>query len=224
MDILLDCFPNRQQGFFLDATGPLAYPDRLFHPKQNGGKPAGQGDAVDARLIWIDLEMTGLDPEYAVIIEIASVVTDFDLNVLGEGPRFVIHQPEAVLQNNMDEWSRNTHTDSGLLDEVRASTVSERNAEQDTVAFLSGLCEAGSCPLAGNSVWQDRRFLVKYMPELNEFLLHRNVDVSTLKELVRYWYPDVPWFAKKNTHTAVSDIHESIEELRFYRSRFFVKE
>jgi oligoribonuclease len=178
---------------------------------------------LDGNLVWIDLEMTGLDPEHAVIIEIASLVTTTNLDVVATGPAIAIHQPARILDTMMDPWSRDTHTASGLLDKVRASGVSAEQAEEATIQFLSSHTGPGESPLCGNSVWQDRRFLVKYMPRLNDFLHHRNIDVSTLKELVRRWYPHIPWFTKQNTHTAVADIHESIEELRFYRQRVFVE-
>ncbi|MEW5735812.1 MAG: oligoribonuclease [Thermodesulfobacteriota bacterium] len=176
---------------------------------------------MDDKLIWMDLEMTGLDPETAVIVEIATVVTDKDLAIVAEGPVMAIAlapEDEAA----MDEWSREHHEASGLMDRVRASRTSAAEAEERTLAFLSGLCQEKACPLCGNSVWQDRRFLVKYMPRLNEFLHHRLVDVSTVKELARRWLPGLAPYAKKHSHTAREDILESINELAYYRDKVFL--
>ena len=176
---------------------------------------------MDDYLIWMDLEMTGLDPETAVIVEIASLVTDGDLNIVAAGPVIAVaHPPEVIAA--MDEWSREHHKASGLLDRVLASKTGTAAAERETLAFLSAHVKEKTCPLAGNSVWQDRRFLVKYMPAVNEFLHHRLVDVSTIKELARRWYPALSRYEKKNAHTAESDILESIAELKFYRERVFV--
>lgn len=168
----------------------------------------------------MDLEMTGLDPDRSVIVEIATLVTDSELNVLGQGPNLVISHPESVLEN-MEPWSRRHHEASGLLARIRSSSVSTQDAQKATLDFLSSLCRAKVCPLAGNSVWQDRRFLVRYMPALNDFLHYRIVDVSTVKELVRRWYPHLPAYDKKNRHTALSDILESLAELKYYREKVF---
>src|SRR5262245_16176255 len=172
-------------------------------------------------LIWMDLEMTGLDPERNVIIEMATIITDGELNTIAEGPCFALRQPEARLAE-MDDWNVKHHTESGLLKRVRESLVSPEEAEAVTLAFLEKYTERGQSPLCGNTIWQDRRFLVRYMPLLESHLHYRMVDVSTVKELVRRWRPDlVASFSKRNEHLALSDIRESIDELRFYRDRFF---
>lgn len=173
------------------------------------------------RLVWIDLEMTGLDPEKERIIEIATIVTDSQLNLIAEGPVLAVHQPDGVL-DAMDEWCTRTHGESGLTARVRASKLTEAEAEQQTLAFLEQHLKAGQSPLCGNSVGQDRRFLVKYMPGLEAFFHYRNLDVSTVKELARRWRPDVlEGVRKKGTHLALDDIRESIDELRHYRETFF---
>jgi oligoribonuclease len=170
-------------------------------------------------LVWIDLEMTGLKPDSDSIIEIATVVTDKELTVLADGPVLAIHQSEDVLAR-MDDWNQRQHGSSGLLARVRASRVSVAEAEQRTLEFLSSLVTAGSSPMCGNSICQDRRFLARCMPELERFFHYRNLDVSTLKELARRWAPAVAdSFAKQGTHLAHADIHESIRELRHYRAR-----
>jgi len=172
-------------------------------------------------LIWIDLEMTGLSPERDAILEIATVVTDKDLEIVAEGPVLAIHQPEHVLAN-MDEWNQKQHGSSGLLARVRASTVTVAEAEARTLEFLKPLVAPGVSPMCGNSICQDRRFLARYMPELERFFHYRNLDVSTLKELARRWAPGVAEsFVKQGTHLALADIHESIRELRHYRARLF---
>lgn len=174
----------------------------------------------ELHLIWIDLEMTGLDPEVDHIIEIATIVTDADLNTIAEGPVLAIHQPDEVLAA-MDEWNTTHHGDSGLTARVRASKVSMRDAEQQTIAFLQQYVPAGVSPICGNSIGQDRRFLVKEMQELEAYFHYRNLDVSTLKELMRRWRPDLlGGFSKKGAHLALDDIRESIEELRYYRDVF----
>jgi oligoribonuclease len=170
-------------------------------------------------LVWIDLEMTGLKPDSDSIIEIATVVTDKELTVLADGPVIAIHQPEEVLAR-MDDWNQRQHGSSGLVARVRASRVSVAEAEQRTLEFLSSLVAAGSSPMCGNSICQDRRFLARCMPELERFFHYRNLDVSTLKELARRWAPAVAdGFVKQGTHLAHADIHESIRELRHYRAR-----
>ncbi|RUQ39879.1 MAG: oligoribonuclease [Candidatus Competibacteraceae bacterium] len=172
-------------------------------------------------LIWIDLEMTGLDPQTDRIIEIATLVTDSQLCIIAEGPALAIHQDDAVLAT-MDEWNQRQHGESGLLARVRASTVTEADAEQQTLAFLRQHLPAGKSPICGNSICQDRRFLARLMPELEAYFHYRNLDVSTLKELARRWYPGLKGFSKVSTHLALQDIRDSIEELRFYRERLFV--
>ena len=171
-------------------------------------------------LIWIDLEMTGLDPENDRIIEIATLVTDPQLNELAEGPVLAIHQSEAVLAG-MDEWNTRQHGASGLVERVRASTVDESEAVEQTLAFLRRYVPRGKSPMCGNSICQDRRFLARYMPALEQFFHYRNLDVSTLKELARRWRPDVyAGFSKEGAHLALQDIRESIRELDHYRAHF----
>jgi oligoribonuclease len=170
-------------------------------------------------LVWLDLEMTGLDPDRDHIIEIATVVTDKHLAVLAEGPVFAVHQPEAVL-GAMDEWNKRQHFVSGLAERVRGSSVSASEAEHATLDFLRTYAEQGMSPMCGNSVCQDRRFLVREMPALAAFFHYRNLDVSTLKILANLWVPEVAGrFEKQSTHLALADIHDSIRELRFYRER-----
>jgi len=171
-------------------------------------------------LIWIDLEMTGLNTDTDRIIEIATVVTDKHLNLLGEGPVLAIHQPENVL-NAMDDWNRKQHGGSGLADRVRASKITVGEAEQRTVDFLARWVTPGKSPMCGNSICQDRRFLAREMPSLERFFHYRNLDVSTLKELAKRWAPDVFEAMKKSsTHLALEDIRESIDELKYYREKF----
>ncbi|WP_165312442.1 oligoribonuclease [Vibrio ziniensis] len=171
----------------------------------------------DQNLIWIDLEMTGLDPETHKIIEIATIVTDSELNILAEGPVLAIHQPESEL-NKMDDWCTNTHTGSGLVERIRQSTVTEDQAVAQTIEFLEKWVPRGKSPICGNSIGQDRRFLYKHMPVLEEYFHYRYIDVSTLKELTRRWKPDVlDGFSKKGSHLALDDIRESIAELKYYR-------
>ena len=171
----------------------------------------------DENLIWIDLEMTGLDPNSVVIIEIATIVTDKNLNVIDEGPSIVIHQPDDVM-NNMDEWCTNQHGKSGLTDRVHNSAISEETAENLTIAFLKQLVPAGKSPMCGNSICQDRRFLARYMPQLEEFFHYRNLDVSTLKELTSRWAREKKMvYMKESSHLAMEDIKDSIDELKHYR-------
>ena len=169
------------------------------------------------RLIWIDLEMTGLDTDNDSIIEIATVVTDGQLNVLAEGPEYAIAHPLERLQA-MDEWNRGQHRRSGLWDRVIASQITMAQAEADTVNFLAQWVKAGASPMCGNSICQDRRFLHRLMPRLEKYFHYRNLDVSTLKELARRWAPTVlEGVRKQSAHTALSDVHDSIAELRHYR-------
>lgn len=173
------------------------------------------------RLVWIDLEMTGLDPEKERIIEMATIITDSELNLVAEGPVIAIKQPDSLL-DSMDEWCTNTHGASGLTQRVKDSKTTEAEAEQQTLEFLKQYLAAGESPLCGNSIGQDRRFLVKYMPELEAFFHYRNLDVSTVKELARRWRPDVlDGVKKKGSHLALDDIRDSINELRHYRDHFF---
>jgi oligoribonuclease len=171
-------------------------------------------------LIWLDMEMTGLDPESDRIIEVAVVVTDPQLNILAEGPVFAIHQTDEVLAG-MDAWNTGTHGRSGLTDRVKASTVTEAEAETALISFLKHFVPAGKSPMCGNSICQDRRFMARGMPKLEAFFHYRNLDVSTLKELARRWKPELAsGFKKHQKHTALADIIESIEELRYYREHF----
>ncbi len=171
-------------------------------------------------LIWIDLEMTGLDPGADFIIEIATVVTDSSLAILAEGPVLAIHRPDAVLEN-MDEWNTRQHTNSGLLERVRKSSYTCAQAESMTLDFLSKLVPPNTSPMCGNSICQDRRFLYREMPALEKYFHYRNLDVSTLKELVRRWAKADDPFPKESKHLALDDIHDSIEELQYYRDRYF---
>ncbi|MEE8731262.1 MAG: oligoribonuclease [Rahnella inusitata] len=176
--------------------------------------------ANDSNLIWIDLEMTGLDPERDRIIEIATLVTDAHLNILAEGPTIAVHQSDAQLAL-MDDWNVRTHTGSGLVERVKASPFDDNAAQQQTIEFLREWVPEGKSPICGNSVGQDRRFLFKYMPELETYFHYRYLDVSTLKELVRRWKPEVlSGFKKENTHKAMDDIRESVAELTYYREHF----
>ena len=175
---------------------------------------------MSSSLIWLDLEMTGLDPEKEVILEIATIVTDDKLELVAEGPDIFINYPEEILQA-MDEWNRNHHKASGLIDRVNTSFYDCRKAEKETLEFISRYCRKGEPLLCGNSVWQDRRFLIKHMPGLEEFFHYRIIDVSSIKELVKRWYPSLPPYEKKKAHLALSDIKESISELKYYRQKVF---
>lgn len=172
-------------------------------------------------LIWIDLEMTGLNPEEDRIIEVATIVTDSDLKIIAEGPVLAIHQPNSVL-DKMDEWNTRTHGKTGLTDRVKASRLSEADVEKQTIDFLQRLIPKNKSPMCGNSICQDRRFLARCMPELEAWFHYRNLDVSSIKELVKRWQPELlKGYSKKNTHKALDDIRESIEELEYYRKHFF---
>lgn len=172
-------------------------------------------------LIWLDMEMTGLNPDTDKVLEIAMIVTDKDLNVLAEGPVIAVHQPDAVL-DGMDEWCTSTHTASGLVARVKASAYDLAAAQAECLAFMQQWVPQGTSPMCGNSIGQDRRFMVRYLPEAEAYFHYRNLDVSTLKELVRRWKPELLGeFKKQGTHLALDDIRESIAELRFYRERIF---
>ncbi|MCT8987723.1 oligoribonuclease [Shewanella phaeophyticola] len=172
-------------------------------------------------LIWVDLEMTGLEPDVDRVIEIATLVTDQELNIIAQGPVLAIYQTDEVLAG-MDDWNQKHHGESGLIERVRASKCSEEDAIRQTIEFLTQYVPKGASPMCGNSIGQDRRFLNKYMLELEEYFHYRNIDVSTIKELVRRWNPEtMNGFSKKNTHQALEDIKESIAELQFYRKEVF---
>ncbi|MAY72554.1 MAG: oligoribonuclease [Halomonas sp.] len=193
-----------------------ASPDDTLNPRSDDAQTGPRSDA----LIWIDLEMTGLDPERERIIEVATLVTDGELNVIAEGPVIAVHQSEALL-SGMDEWNTRTHGNSGLVERVRKSQIDTREAERRTLEFLSAHVVPGTSPMCGNSIHQDRRFLEREMPELWAFFHYRNLDVSTLKELAKRWNPQaLEGFSKRNVHLAMDDIKESIAELAHYRKTF----
>ena len=174
-------------------------------------------------LIWLDMEMSGLLPDSDRILELAVVVTDADLNVLGESPVFVIHQSDAVL-DGMDAWNKGAHGRSGLIGKVKASTLNEAEATLQMVAFLQKFVPAGKSPMCGNSICQDRRFMARYMPDLERYFHYRNLDVSVFKELARRWKPEIySGFKKASKHEALADIYESIDELKYYREHFIIK-
>ncbi len=194
------------------------------NPSTESAAPAAAAPATlaksDLNLVWLDCEMTGLDPEVDRIIEIAVVVTGPNLEPRVEGPVFAIHQTDAQL-DKMDAWNKGTHGKSGLTDRVKASTIDEAQAEAALIEFLARYVPKNASPLCGNTIGQDRRFLVKYMPRLEAFFHYRNLDVSTLKELSRRWRPEVyTSFKKRQSHTALADVHESIDELAHYREHF----
>jgi oligoribonuclease len=182
-------------------------------PKQNANN-----------IVWLDMEMTGLEPDKDHIIELAMIVTDSDLNVLAVSEAVAIHQPDAIL-NGMDNWNKSTHGRSGLIDRVKASTIDERAAELAMLSFMKPWVAARTSPMAGNSICQDRRFMARYMPDLEAYFHYRNLDVSTVKELCKRWRPEIAKaFKKRSAHTAIADIVESIDELRHYREHFFIAE
>ena len=171
-------------------------------------------------LLWVDMEMSGLNPDTDKVLEVAIVVTDTQLNTVAEAPVFVVHQPASVL-DAMDSWNKATHAKSGLVERVKASTLNESEVENRMVEFLQQYVPAGVSPMCGNSVHQDRRFMVRYLPKLEAFFHYRNLDVSTLKELVKRWKPELAGgFAKHGKHEALADIYESIDELKYYREHF----
>ena len=178
-------------------------------------------ESYSENLVWMDLEMTGLDPDVERILEIATIITDSNLNVIAEGPVIVVKQSEELLAS-MDSWNTEHHTNSGLIERVRREGIPEDEAEQTTLAFIRRYVPERTAPLCGNSIGQDRRFLVRYMPQLEDYLHYRNLDVSTVKELALRWRPDVAnSMKKKSSHRALDDIKESIEELRHYKRTFF---
>ena len=195
----------------------------MSQPTEQNPEAAMQSTPIrpnEFNLVWVDMEMTGLDPDRDRIIEVAVVVTDSELNVLGEGPVFAIHQSDAIL-DGMDAWNKGTHGRSGLIDRVKASTVSEADAEKALIDFLKAYVPNGKSPMCGNTICQDRRFMARGMPRLEEFFHYRNLDVSTLKELCKRWKPELAsGFKKHQKHTALADIMESIEELKYYREHF----
>ena len=179
---------------------------------------------MSAHLLWIDLEMTGLNPEHDRIIEMATIITDGDLNVIAEGPVLAIRQEQALL-DGMDEWNQTHHSASGLLDRIAREGVAEIEAEAQTLAFIEDHVAPNTAPLCGNTIWQDRRFLSRYMKTLEGYLHYRMIDVSSIKELAKRWHPQIAFgVVKTNQHTALADIRESIEELRYYRAHLFVQE
>ena len=206
-----------------DKAGAAGTPDNTGEPARDNSHMEANGPVRpdETRLVWVDMEMTGLHPDIDRIIEVAMIVTDSELNVLAEGPVLAIHQPDAVL-DAMDRWNQSTHGKSGLIDRVRASTLTEAAAQRILLDFMRAWVPAGKTPMCGNSIGQDRRFMARYMPELEEYFLYRNLDVSTLKELAKRWAPGVyKSFKKRGAHTALADIQESIDELRHYRRYFF---
>ena len=185
--------------------------------------PSNTNIMSNDNLIWLDMEMSGLLPDSDRILELAVVVTDAELNVLGESPVFVIHQSDAVLAG-MDAWNQGTHKRSGLIDKVKASAVDETTATEQMIAYLKQFVPAGKSPMCGNSICQDRRFMAHYMPDLERYFHYRNLDVSVFKELARRWKPAIySGFKKASKHEALADIYESIDELKYYREHFIVK-
>ena len=186
-------------------------------------KPSETNNKSNDNLIWLDMEMSGLLPDSDRILELAVVVTDAELNVLGESPVLVIHQSDAVL-DGMDAWNKGTHGRSGLIEKVKASTLDEAEATTQMIAYLKQFVPAGKSPMCGNSICQDRRFMARYMPDLEAYFHYRNLDVSVFKELARRWKPTIySGFKKASKHEALADIYESIDELKYYREHFIVK-
>ena len=184
---------------------------------------ASSNNTNNNNLIWLDMEMSGLLPDSDRILELAAVVTDAELNILAESPVLVIHQSDAVL-DGMDAWNQSTHKRSGLIDKVKASTLDEQAATTQMITFLKQFLPAGKSPMCGNSICQDRRFMARYMPDLEVYFHYRNLDVSVFKELARRWKPEIySGFKKASRHEALADIYESIDELKYYREHFIVK-
>jgi len=185
--------------------------------------PVAKTPPANEHLIWVDMEMSGLDPEKERILEIAIIVTDAYLNTIATAPVWVIHQEDSLL-DGMDAWNKGTHGRSGLIDKVKASTLDEATAEAECIAFLKKYIKAGIAPMCGNTIGQDRRFMARYMPDLEKYFHYRNLDVSTFKELARRWKPEIySGFKKASKHEALADIYESIDELKYYREHFIVK-
>lgn len=194
----------------------------LLNMNEKTSTPTPKTPLTSEHLIWVDMEMSGLDPEKERILEIAVIVTDAHLNTIAVAPVWVVHQDDALL-DAMDAWNKGTHGRSGLIDKVKASTTDEAAAEAECIAFLKQYIKPGISPMCGNTIGQDRRFMAKYMPKLEAFFHYRNIDVSTLKELCKRWHPELlKGFTKKQAHTALADIEESIEELKYYREKFIV--
>jgi len=184
--------------------------------------PVPKSAPASENLVWVDMEMSGLNPESERILEIAIIVTDAHLNTIAIAPVWVVHQEDALL-DAMDAWNKGTHGRSGLIEKVKSATQNEATVEAECIAFLKQYVKPGIAPMCGNTIGQDRRFMAKYMPKLEAFFHYRNIDVSTLKELCKRWHPElVKGFTKKQAHTALADIEESIEELRYYRDKFIV--
>lgn len=189
----------------------------------NGTSNGTNNGTSQDNLIWLDMEMSGLLPDSDRILELAAVITDANLNVLAESPVLVVHQSDAVL-DGMDAWNKGAHGRSGLIDKVKASTLSEADATAQMIAFLKEFVPAGKSPMCGNSICQDRRFMARYMPELESYFHYRNLDVSVFKELARRWKPEIySGFKKASKHEALADIYESIGELKYYREHFIIK-
>ena len=205
----------------MERGASLRLAGQAFMPDLSALLPAAHPPAGRHRVPTATSAQSGLDPERHVIVEIGTIVTDDQLEIVSEGPDIAINYSKHIL-SLMEEWSLKHHKLSGLLDRVKASPYNCQRAEQETIEFLSRYCQKGESPLCGNSVWQDRRFLAKYMPRLEAFLHYRNIDVSSIKELVKRWYPTLPIFTKKKAHLAMSDIEESIKELAYYREKVFV--
>ena len=195
-------------------------PEAVTVWRSDVGQDGADEQQKNSRLIWIDLEMTGLDTAQDRILEVAVVVTDNDLNEIAASPALAIQQSESIL-NDMDQWNTEHHNESGLLERVRSDGMSEEQAEVQILQFLHPLVSPGISPMCGNSICQDRRFLARWMPQLEKYFHYRHLDVSTLKELYKRWCPDEPAFDKKYEHLALEDVRDSIAELRFYREHFF---
>jgi len=186
----------------------------------NNSKANNSGEKK-SNLVWMDLEMSGLNPEENTILEIATLITDYNIELVAEGPVIAIHQADELL-DSMDEWNTNCHKETGLTERVRESKFGMKEAEMMTLDFIKEHVDKNASPLCGNTIWQDRRYLIKYMPELENYFHYRNIDVSSVKEICTRWYPDLPRFKKEKTHTAMKDIIESVEELKYYRSKIFI--